>query len=113
MLYVSTSAEVRIFINSESVLYNSMTKGWHHIVGTYDKAELKLFINGVRESISTSFTGDIQTSDKPIEIGQYRYGLGTRKHTNQIAQPRIYNRALTAEEVQRNYNSGKNTYTND
>jgi hypothetical protein len=113
MLYVSTSTEVRIFINSESVLYNSMTKGWHHIVGTYDKAELKLFINGVRESISTSFTGDIQTSDKPIEIGQYRYGLGTRKHTNQIAQPRIYNRALTAEEVQRNYNSGKNTYTND
>jgi hypothetical protein len=113
MLYVSTSTEVRIFINSESVLYNSMTTGWHHIVGTYDKAELKLFINGVRESISTSFTGDIQTSDKPIEIGQYRYGLGTRKHTNQIAQPRIYNRALTAEEVQRNYNSGKNTYTND
>jgi hypothetical protein len=112
MLYVSTSTEVRIFINSESVLYNSMTTGWHHIVGTYDKAELKLFINGVRESISTSFTGDIQTSDKPIEIGQYRYGLGTRKHTNQIAQPRIYNRALTAEEVQRNYNAGKNTYTN-
>jgi hypothetical protein len=113
MLYVSTSTEVRIFINSESVLYNSMTTGWHHIVGTYDKAELKLFINGVRESISTSFTGDIQTSDKPIEIGQYRYGLGTRKHTNQIAQPRIYNRALTASEVLRNYNSGKNTYTND
>jgi hypothetical protein len=112
MLYVSTSTEVRIFINSESILYNSMTTGWHHIVGTYDKAELKLFINGVRESISTSFTGDIQTSDKPIEIGQYRYGLGTRKHTNQIAQPRIYNRALTAEEVQRNYNAGKNIYTN-
>ena len=34
----------------------------------------------------------------------------TRYYKDQIAQPRIYNRALTAEEVLRNYNSGKNTY---
>jgi hypothetical protein len=41
-----------------------------------------------------------------------RDSAGTRYYKDQIAQPRIYNRALTAEEVQRNYNAGKNIYTN-
>ena len=59
-----------------------------------------------------AMTDAITTSDKPIEIGTYRHGAGTRFYTNQIAQPRIYNRALTDEEVQRSYDSGKNIYTN-
>ena len=35
----------------------------------------------------------------------------SRYYNDQIAQPRIYNRALTAEEVQRNYDAGKNIYS--
>ena len=84
--------------------------GWIHLVMTYDGASIKGYKNGVYQSQS-ALTGSIATNDIPVEIGRYGQSTGSQ-YTNQIAQPRIYNRALTAEEVQRNYNAGKNTYTN-
>jgi hypothetical protein len=45
-----------------------------------------------------------------LEIGTYQTDEN-KAYNGPIAQPRIYNRALTAEEVQRNYNAGKNIYS--
>ena len=84
--------------------------GWIHLVLTYDGASVKGYKNGVYQS-QAALTGSIATNDNPVEIGRYGQSTGSQ-YNNQIAQPRIYNRALTAEEVQRNYNAGKNTYTN-
>jgi len=53
--------------------------------------------------------GSIFQSDLPLEIARYDANV-VRNYHNSIAQPRIYNRALTAEEVERNYNAGKNIY---
>ncbi len=87
-----------------------MTSGWRHIVGTYDGANRKLYVDGVLRD-TDAMTAAISTSDKPIEIGRYRHGsVSNLEYNDQIAQPRIYNRALTAAEVLQNYNSGKNTY---
>ena len=63
----------------------------------------------VIESNSTPSAGTLNTSDTNLDIGRVN---NDNEYTDQIAQPRIYNRALTAEEVQRNYNAGKNIYTN-
>ena len=109
MLYAGNGTQVLLFINSVNIQFNGMTTGWYHIVGTYDKVDMRLYVDGIQRSSSTSLTADIQTNSKPLEIGTYRYA-GLRNYTNPIALPRIYNRALTATEVSRNYNADKSKF---
>ena len=78
---------------------------WYHIVGTYDGANVRIYTNGI-ESNSTPSSVTLNTTDTNLDIGRFN---NDNEYPDQLAQPRIYNRALTAEEVQRNYNAGKNT----
>ena len=113
MLYKpSANNNFNFYINGSFINSGTVTnRDWHHIVGGYDGTTKKIYVNGVEEG-SNAETATINTSSDPIEIGRFYGGPDTRTLENQLAQPRIYNRALTAEEVQRNYNAGKNTYTN-
>jgi hypothetical protein len=87
-----------------------LTRGdWAHIVGVFDGTNTKIYSNGVLEDTDAATAVDMTNSEVKL-IG--RDSAGTRYYKDQIAQPRIYNRALTAEEVQRNYDAEKNTYTN-
>ena len=70
---------------------------WHHVVGTYDGADKKLYVDGVLDA-TAACTGSIDTTDEPVEIGRnshhdsyYWKGL--------IDDVRIYNRAITPAEV--------------
>ena len=112
LLYTSTSSIGQFYINTTaaSVINTSTltTGNWYHLVGTYDGSDMRIYLNGSEET-NTSKTGSISTSSNDIEIGRYSIN-STYAYSDQIAQPRIYNRALTAEEVQRNYNAGKNIY---
>ena len=113
MLMIGADSKIRFYTNSDAGIDTSvLADGWNHIVGTYDKTTpiRKLYINAV-EKDSDVFSADLVVSEKPVEIGRYNYTTQYQL-PNQIAQPRIYNRALTAAEVQKNYNAGKNTYTN-
>ena len=109
LFYMSDVTTIRFYINSSISTYGSLTNGWHHIVGTYDKTNRKLYVNGVLVA-TDAMTADINTSDLPVEIGRHTYSA-SKCADNSIAQPRIYNRALSAEEIQRNYNAGKNIYS--
>jgi hypothetical protein len=112
MLYASTSTQLLFFINTSNSPVNISGTGWKHIVGTYDSTNRRVYIDGQEIGSGTGYTTPIAVGDKPIEIGRYA-GNTAYQYDGAIAQPRIYNRALTASEVLRNYNSGKNTYTND
>ena len=107
LLFKTNANNVRFYINALSSQWSGMTTGWHHIVGTYDKTNRKLYVDGSLKA-TDAMTANIGTGTSPIDIGQ-NYG-GSNKYDEAIAQPRIYNRALTAEEVERNYNAGKNIY---
>jgi hypothetical protein len=80
---------------------------WYHIAVTYNQTNLKTYLNGVEDD-SQNVTFTIYDSNEPVYLG--RYVNSSFESVNPIAQPRIYNRALTASEVLRNYNSEKNTY---
>jgi hypothetical protein len=108
-LLYANSDQVKFFTITSSTTYTGMTTGWHHIVGTYDGASRKLYIDGAFEA-GNAYSTPLAVSDKPVEIGRYYGGSSTNPYTDQIAQPRIYDRALTAEEIERNYSAGKNTY---
>ena len=70
---------------------------WAHLAMTYDGAALRLYVNGTQAS-SRAVTGSITTTTSPLRIGgnavwgEYYGGL--------IDDVRIYNRALTAAEIQ-------------
>jgi hypothetical protein len=92
---------------------NVLTTGWHHIVATYvQNGNMTYYVDG-SQTDAFAFTRAIRTTTAEVEIGRNEGPTGANYFGNQIAQPRIYNRALTAAEVLQNYNSGKNTYTNN
>ena len=72
----------------------TITSGWNHLVGVYDGTNIKCYLNGAVDG-STAYSAGIFPNDLNLEIGKYE----SKKYPNEIAQPRIYNRALTAEEV--------------
>jgi hypothetical protein len=114
MLVHHSTGVLRLYTSPNgSTTYNvtntqTLTDGeWYHIVGTSDGSTLKIYVNAQTPDSSTGSA--IYSNDIPLEIG--RYNQDDSKSTSKpIAQPRIYNRALTAEEVERNYNAGKNIY---
>jgi len=90
-----------------SITGGTLTQGqWHHVVGTYDGTTQKIYLNGVQVA-TTALSITLKQSSFKVMLGGYTTGLYS---LNPIAQPRIYDRALTAAEVLQNYNSGKNTY---
>lgn len=74
----------------------ALSTRWTHIVGTYDGATSKLYLNGT-EVASTNVAIALATSNNPVRFGtpeavaNYFIGL--------IDDARIYNRALSDEEV--------------
>ncbi len=70
---------------------------WTHLAATYDGTTMRLFVNGAQVASATR-TGTIATSANPLQIGgdnifgQFFRGL--------IDEVRVYNVALTAEQLQ-------------
>lgn len=70
---------------------------WSFIVGVYDGANIKVYVNGILEA-TTPCTGNIIYTDLPLYIGAVDV---KPKHSmyGKIDDVRIYNQALTQEEI--------------
>ncbi|MFW6172440.1 MAG: LamG domain-containing protein, partial [Elusimicrobiota bacterium] len=79
---------------------------WHHIVGTYDKSNMKLYIDGSEEN-STLKSHLLGSLDYPFTFGA-RNNRGTIEgfFNGDIDEFGIWERALTSEEVSELYNDG-------
>jgi len=75
---------------------------WTHLASTYDRATLRLYVNGVQVA-SQAQTQPISTSALPLSIGgDTVYG---QYFAGQIDEVRVYNRALSAGEIQTDMNT--------
>jgi hypothetical protein len=70
---------------------------WTHLAGAYDGTTLRIYINGV-EAGSKNLSGPIATSAGPLRIGGN--SLWGEFFQGRLDEIRIYNRALTAAEIQ-------------
>ena len=117
-IYMSDTAKVQgTFYISEASAYKYtgisntiMSTGTvYHVAVTYDGSTLKLYVNGTLEK-STSVSGNIKPaqSNTVMAIGTNPYASsGTTPYFNgKIYSAAVYNRALTAAEVQQNYRAG-------
>jgi hypothetical protein len=71
---------------------------WTHLAATYDGATLRLYVNGV-QSASRALTGAIRTSTGALRIGGNNIWTG-EWFAGLIDEVRIYNRVLSAAELQ-------------
>jgi len=80
---------------------------WSHIIGTFDGNNVKLYVNGVNtDSDSFGYQTNISYNNSNHYVGIYS-NTGTKSPFNgTIDEVRIYNRALSEEEINASYNAG-------
>jgi hypothetical protein len=70
---------------------------WHHLAGTYDGSELKLYVDGALEA-TTAHIGSIATTTYNLNIGRNTQ-YPDRLYNGLIDDVRIYDRALSQAEI--------------
>lgn len=74
---------------------------WYHAVGTYTNGSSVLYINGVSVASASQTPGTYSSSyTANIIIGKYAGNM-----SGNIAIAKLYNKALTASEIQQNFNT--------
>ena len=75
---------------------------WTHVATTYDGSNVRLYVNG-SELASMPLTGQLRRSNRPLRIGGNT--VWAEWFQGQIDDLRIYNRALSASELQTDMNT--------
>ena len=78
---------------------------WHHITGTFDGTTLKFYLNGTLQA-SLVWAQTPYQNNNDLQVIQASYPIDGR-----VGAARLYNRALTSEEVQQNYNANVKKFT--
>jgi hypothetical protein len=82
------------------------TNIWYHVIVTSSGSTHKLYLNGADVQTQTG-AGPFYSSSSTLKVG---FGEIHTYHNGRIGLYRIYNRALTAQEVLQNYNATKKRY---
>jgi len=87
-----------IICSSDPILIND--DSWHFIVGVVDQSRWQLWVDGVlvNEIISNGSSHSLYTSD-PFTLGYWAQN-NNHYYTGIIDEVRLYNKALTAEEIE-------------
>ena len=79
---------------------------WHHVAGRYDRANIKVYVDGIEEG-STAFAGSIIYDGSNVRVGRSSVSSGSPNNFNgTIDEVRIYKRALAPEEIRTHYLRG-------
>ena len=73
-----------------------MDEKWHHIAATRDESEIRLYLDGVLVASAPS-------NDRNVNVGTELYLSFDTSFNGAIDEAKIYNRALSEEEIQRNF----------
>jgi hypothetical protein len=87
------------------------TTSWYQVVGTYTSGRRRLYINGVMVGSDTQ-TGTIATNTGGMSVGVYGGYSGGRGYyyNGNLAICRIYNKELSADEVQQNFTATRGRF---
>ena len=103
---------VKFYLGNTVHLYASSALDinvWYLVSVTYDNGNPKIYINDTLNNSSSSATVVFGSTLYSNDIG--RLGVGAQYFNGSIANVFVYNRALTADEVRRNYEATVGRYT--
>ncbi|MBU2543665.1 DUF2341 domain-containing protein [Patescibacteria group bacterium] len=88
--------------------YSNISNGtWYHITGVYNGSQVCFYVNGKLDGSCGSLTGNIKTNDLPLRFGRLSTAAAATEYfPGQIDDVRIYNYALTDNQVKTLYNQG-------
>jgi hypothetical protein len=70
---------------------------WYHLVGTYDGAQVKLYVNG-ELGATLDYAGEIASSEDSVDLG-HNSEVTDRLFEGTLDDARIYNRVLSEGEI--------------
>jgi len=83
---------------------------WHHIVGTNDGTYSRLYVDGYETGTAKTSAG-IATTQDMLCIGNWAYVYSSPRYLNgSVSNFKVYNRALTSNEILNDYFSTKNRF---
>jgi hypothetical protein len=81
---------------------------WYNVVGTYDGSNMRIYVNGVLKNTKAQ-TGTLATNAVTAKIGTFQ---GTNYNlTGRVSNVSIYNKALTPQEIQQNFNATRSRFS--
>ena len=84
---------------------------WNNVVATWDGTNKRIYVNGILRATSANLTGTVtQNTTGAAYIGIYGNFAGY-PFNGRISKTSIYNRALTLEEIQQNFNALKSRFS--
>ena len=90
------------YLESKETIENSQ---WYHVVGTYDGASLKLYVNGSLSAQTDVQKGEIvYPPNAYFEIAAYHDKDENFPMNGEVHEIRLYNRVLTPEQIKDNLN---------
>ena len=109
--YLSERIIYGIVINQPIVTpNNSVSNGdVHFVVGLWNGSQQQIWVDGELLA-SRSYTNSPVLVDPAYRVGKWGYGGFTRNLNGNIYSVQLYNRALTADEVSKNFNVTKGRY---
>ena len=94
-------ADNSTYVKTDVYNVSSLINTWFNVVGTYDGTTLRLYINATQQKTG-SYVGTIYPSINNTDIGRRSIG---GNFNGSIDEVRIYNRALSQNEITLLYNS--------
>ncbi|SVC11328.1 uncharacterized protein METZ01_LOCUS264182, partial [marine metagenome] len=83
------------------------TGRWYHVVGTYNGSRMRIYVNGTERGSNTNRRGSIDYSPATFVIGCYLDDNEFYPLEGFISEVRLYNRALSSQQIRNRYNSTK------
>ncbi len=90
-----------VTVTSDTIL---QLNSWSHVVGTLDASGMKIYVNGVLVGTNTANNLPSNGSITEVVFGRLNNGGGVEYFSGLLDEAAVYNRALTAEEIQAYYN---------
>ena len=72
---------------------------WHHIAGTYDGSDIRIYVDGVEEG-STAASGNMASNTAPVRIGAGSGGAGTENpFDGDLGHPSLWDTGRSAGNI--------------
>ncbi len=92
------------WIDTQEVSFPAVANTWTHVAGIFNGQDIFLYING-QLAMSKKVNGLLQDTDRPIAIGNHPSWNAFKGIIDEV---RLYNRPLTASEIQQLYQKTTN-----
>lgn len=104
---ISDGSALNLITGSTTLNYSN----WYYVSFTWNGTKLNLYVNSVVDATEVSQTITPQTSDRSFDLAVAQDpGVGSRYFLGNISVAHVYNRALSASEIEKNFNALKSRY---